>query len=175
MNGLLKLIDDVGGDYLFMSRKEAYHRLHNPPDRRWEDYFPYSVESATDKLIRKGLVEVRETQAGRTVILTENGRKQVLIFDLENLKPKKLNWDGRWRMIFFDVMEVQRKKRDQLRKYLKQLGLLQMQESVWISPYDIRDEVKYLREILEIGDEVKWAVISDIENAEDLKKWFGIK
>jgi Phenylacetic acid-responsive transcriptional repressor len=78
-------------------------------------------------------------------------------------------------MIFFDIEELQRRKRDELRRYLKQLGLKQMQESVWISPWEVRDEVKYLREILGIADEVKWGILSEIENDEDLKKWFELK
>ena len=78
-------------------------------------------------------------------------------------------------MIFFDIEELQRRKRDELRKYLKQLGLMQMQESVWISPWEVRDEIKYLREILDVADGVKWGLLSEIENSEELKEWFKLK
>lgn len=75
----------------------------------------------TDQLLRKGYVKKIQTQEGVVIEITDNGHKEVLKYSLASLAPVKSKWDGRWRLVFFDVAEFDRKKRDQFRKYLKQL------------------------------------------------------
>ncbi len=175
--GFLRLLGDVGSDFMPLTKRETMRKFFQEDYKikSWDDYFPFSIESVSKKLVRKGWVEIRETDKGKQVIITEKGKKQALVYDLEKLKVKSGSWDGQWRMIFFDIEELQRRKRDELRKYLKQLGLMQMQESVWISPWEVRDEIKYLREILDVADGVKWGLLSEIENSEELKEWFKLK
>lgn len=84
-------------------------------------------------------------------------------------------WDGIWRLVFFDIAEIERTKRDKLRRYLSQLGMEKMQESVFVSPYDIFERVEYLREILEIPNGVKLAKLSWIENQDELKLIFDLQ
>jgi phenylacetic acid degradation operon negative regulatory protein len=43
-------------------------------------------------------------------------------------------WDGRWRLILFDVPEARRSKRNKLRGYLRDRGFGYLQNSVWITP-----------------------------------------
>ena len=73
----------------------------------------------------------------------------------------------------FDISEIDKNKRDRLRVYLKKLGLKQMQESVWVGPYDVGDEVRYLREVLEVPHGVKLGLLKEVENERELKEWFG--
>ena len=49
-----------------------------------------------------------------------------------------------------------------------------MQESVFVSPYDIFDQVSYLREVLDIPHGVKFAKLSWIENQDELQQIFAI-
>ena len=56
---------------------------------------------------------------------------------------------------------------------MKKLGLKQMQESVWVGPYDVGDEVRYLREVLEVPHGVKLGLLKEVENERELKEWFG--
>ena len=126
------------------------------------------------RLARNGWVEKKETPEGTKVIITDKGKKQVLLFQLEELRPKKEKWDGKWRIVFFDVEEEKRKKRDDLRRYLKKLGLWQMQKSVWVCPYDCEKEIKYLREVLGVPHEVKLGLLERLENERELKEIFGL-
>ena len=58
----------------------------------------------------------------------------------------KKEWDGLWRLIIFDIKEIERKTRDRLRDKLKKLGFAMWQESVYISPHPLVDEVnEYLK------------------------------
>ena len=58
----------------------------------------------------------------------------------------KKEWDGLWRLVIFDIKEVDRKIRDQLRTKLRKLGFAMWQESIYISPHPLVDEVnEYLK------------------------------
>lgn len=176
--GVLEFLDDEMELWFPMDRKSVYQRFMagkvGKSSKRLEDYFPSIVLRAAAKLERKGLVEKIETEDGLMVRITDKGRREILKFRLGEMKVKKGRWDGMWRLVFFDIAETSRRKRGELRKYLRQLGLKQMQESVWVTPWEIRDEIKYLREVLDIPHAVKWGLLSEIENAEDLKEWFEI-
>ena len=175
-SGLLRLISDLGDELWHDTKAEAYRKAYGPKKVfSLDDYFPSVVEKVTGSLMRKGYVEKVEAPEGIVIKLTDKGRQKLLFFNLGEIQSKEsVKWDGKWRMVFFDVAETDRDKRDSLRGYLKKLGLKQMQESVWISPYDIGNEVRYLRELLEIPHSVKLGVLDEIENAEVLRKWFKL-
>lgn len=176
MGGLLKLIGDVGELVLPLDKMAPYRWFHaGSPIKGLDEYFPSVVERAGERLLRQGYVEKRETAAGIVVRITERGRRKMLLFKLEEMKPKRDKWDKLWRVVFFDISEIDKSKRDMLRRYLKKLGLKQMQESVWVSPYKVEDEVKYLREVLEIPHCVKLGILKEIENEKELKEWFGLR
>jgi len=176
VKGLLKLLADTGE--LFIppgSRLEAWQRMHGGVKMLdWEDYFPSVAKQVANRLERRGLVEKIETSEGMVVKITEKGKKEILKFKLEELRPKSVQWDRLWRLVFFDIAEIDRNKRDQLRKYLKQIGMQQMQESVFVCPYDISLEIKYLREVLSVPHGVKLGVLQWIENEEELKEIFNL-
>lgn len=170
---VLKYIAD-NLEILFPQTKKNLIRLKysNIPD--WEDYLPASVYLAADRLERRGLVEKLATRDGIVVKITDKGKIQTLKYDLLKLTPPKAKWDGQWRLVFFDIAEIDRKKRDQLRIYLRNLGMEQMQESVFVSPYDVFDQVSYLREVLDVPHGIKLAKLSWIENQDELKQIFEI-
>jgi len=173
--GLLRLLGDSGGELFHLTKREARAiMMGQTPYHSLDEYFPSVVERAVGTLTRNGWVEKQETQDGIVIKLTEKGKAKILRFKLKELLPKSGPWDGKWHMVFFDIEELKRKKRDLLRFYLKQLGLKQMQQSVWITPYNVSDEVKYLREIFDVPHSVKLGTLTEIENEEELKVWFEL-
>lgn len=48
----------------------------------------------------------------------------------------KNNWDKKIRIVIFDIQELNRVKRNQFRRILKQLGFVMLQKSVWLTPFD---------------------------------------
>ena len=156
------------------SRLEIWKRMHGTVRLEIEDYFPSVVKQVANRLERRGLVKKMETKDGLVFEITDRGKKEVLRYRLGEMKQKRGKWDGLWRLVFFDIPEKNKGKRDNLRKFLKTLGMEQMQESVFVSPYDISGEVKYLREILEIPHGVKLGVLQKIEDEEELKEIFSL-
>jgi phenylacetic acid degradation operon negative regulatory protein len=50
------------------------------------------------------------------------------------------NWDGRWRLVLFDVPRTYNTTRDKLRRYLQRRGFGYLQNSVWITPDPVDEE-----------------------------------
>lgn len=80
--------------------------------------------------------------------------------------------DGKWKMIIFDIPERKREIRDYLRTKLKQLGFKKWQNSIWITPYTLSDEL--LKELRELSQKllIRLIVIESINNESGLKELF---
>jgi phenylacetic acid degradation operon negative regulatory protein len=53
-------------------------------------------------------------------------------------------WDGRWRIVLFDVPTAQNTQRARLRRYLRDKGFGYLQNSVWITPDSLEEERRIL-------------------------------
>lgn len=91
------------------------------------------------------------------------------------LAEKQTRWDKKWHIVIFDVQESKRGSRDALRRQLMRLGLLQIQRSVWVSPYDCSDLVDLYKSASNLSGEVIYAVVDKIEEDEKLRKYFGLE
>jgi phenylacetic acid degradation operon negative regulatory protein len=109
------------------------------PDRR-------AYYNATQRLRKKGLL-ASGSVGGRTpeLRLTNEGCEgMAACFRPENSWNRK--WKGIWYMFVYDIPEKDRQYRDVLRQFLKRLRLGCLQQSVWVTPNDIRPEFDDLRE-----------------------------
>lgn len=83
--------------------------------------------------------------------LTSVGKTQfVRKFPLLAMERKR--WDGFFMVVIFDIPEKERKRRDSLRDKLIQLGFGMLQESVWISPYHLEEDVREFLILNSFGD-----------------------
>src|SRR3990167_8259129 len=89
------IVDNLEVIFPLTKRNFIRHKYADLPD--WEDYLPSTVYLAADKLERRGLVEKISTPSGIVITITEKGKKQILIYDLLELSPPKVKWDGQWR------------------------------------------------------------------------------
>ncbi|MBI3384940.1 hypothetical protein HY030_01970 [Candidatus Gottesmanbacteria bacterium] len=142
-------------------------------EKEREEYYPYSVSNAATKLWRKGLVEVKETNQGYAVKLTVKGQEKILQFELNSLEIKipKI-WDGKWRMVFFDIPERLKKQRNFICKKLKEMNFYSMQESVFIHPFPCENEIEFIREVIGVPHDVKIGTLEKVENDEELRRIF---
>lgn len=62
------------------------------------------------------------------------------------------HWDGKWFLVFLEIPETIRKKRDAFRKGLLEMGFGMLYKSVYVYPWDIIDKVISLVDSLEIED-----------------------
>lgn len=81
-----------------------------------------------ERSVREGEVFLR---------LTEKGKLRALLGLLYVEVHRKEKWDGKWRLLIFDIPELNRKQRELLRRCVRSIGFLKLQESVYIYPYEI--------------------------------------
>lgn len=126
-------------------------------------------------LKKKGLIK---KTAGATFRLSKTGEKEAFFAHLDAqtvlYKPKKRKWDGRWRMIIFDVPEKKRKYRDYLRQMLKTLGFKELQKSTWVTPYPIPGFLKELLWEEQMKHFTRFITIKEIDYDKDLRKIFKL-
>lgn len=139
-----------------------------------QEFYSSTVLRTARKLYRKGLVKVSETKDGYKVEITNKGRTEILKFDLNTLEIEKPDhWDGKWRIVFFDISEKQKKERDFLCQKLKAMNFYLIQKSVFIHPFPCEKEIKFLREVLGIPHQVKMGILEKADNENDLKRIFS--
>ena len=116
-----------------------------------------SLAKALKRLREGGFVDFIEEDEV-VLKLTDKGRKRAVIADLQNTEGA---WDGKWRVVVFDVPETRRLARDLLRRNLKVWGFTQWQKSVWVTK---KNCTKSLRQyVANIGIE-DWVMIIESGN-----------
>jgi phenylacetic acid degradation operon negative regulatory protein len=95
-------------------------------------------------LEKKRFIERKSAYQTRAYRLTAQGR----LHALGGRDPKvqwSRPWDGRWRLVLFDLPTTQNVERNRLRRYLRDRGFGYLQNSVWITPDPLVEEARTLR------------------------------
>lgn len=124
----------------------------NPISRKNSIRFNQRITQALLRLERRGLIHITGEKGKRKIHLTTQGEK--LINDLYTgayVIPFPALWDGKWRLVMFDVPEKRKKVRDTLRFLLRSAGFILFQDSVWLQPYPCDELVTLLRSHLGSG------------------------
>lgn len=141
----------------------------------WKQFNPRYLRRTVNRLKQQKLVRVEERDGQQIVVLTQNGKRRILKYSLDELtieKPK--TWDGRWRLVIYDVPKNKKYLRDVFRGTLKNLGFYPLQESVWLYPYPCEPQVTFLREYYDVGSEVVYVVATTLEDDSHYKTFFGL-
>jgi len=101
------------------------------------------VRKAIYRLKGSGYILAARNQSGKTIITLTEKALAYARGRLTSRAPRQ-HWDGWWRLVMFDVPEDARDLRDHLRYALHTLGFRMLQESVWIHPHDVFDELEKL-------------------------------
>jgi len=141
--------------------------------QKWKQFNQARLKQVLRRLKEQKVVEVISSEQGDIIKITEKGKRKVLNFNLENIQLEK-KWDGKWRLIIYDVAKERKKERDFLREILKRLNCFQLQKSVYLTPYQCEDEIEYIRQLFGIGDEVKILKVASLENEKPYREYFGI-
>lgn len=141
--------------------------------KEWKRIDREKVNKQIKELYRSKLVDLKQHPDGAfTMILTDKGKLKVLRHHFAHMSVQKQKWDGKWRIVVFDVPEKVRKARDALRWKLKDLGFCELQKSVFVFPYECKDEVEFIVEFFGLRRFVRYGVLETIDNDLHLRKIF---
>lgn len=136
----------------------------------------YRAKTAAGRLVAKKYVVWVERDDGKKYLrLTPEGRRALAFEQAKvTLKNQKKKWDGRWRMVVFDIPERRRAVRFRLRKVMGEIGFVRLQDSVWVYPHDCEDFIAMLKAELKIGKDVLYAIADTIEHDRDVRRHFSL-
>ena len=130
-----------------------------------------SIIAARERLIGNGLLHWR----GRFLELTRKGKKKLREWERCCYKlPQPKVWDGRWRILIFDIPEKRKWLRNRLRDTLRAVGFKMLQRSVWVYPFDCEDFITLLKTDFKIGRDVLYLIVEGLENDAHLRDHFCV-
>ncbi len=168
----------LAGISLGLTKRPDYQwKIIKETSKEWEKINKERLKEIIKEFYQEKLVEYREKpDESIEIVLTEKGKIKALegkIDELEVKTPK--TWDKLWRVVIFDIPEKKKKARDALRRKLKELGFLEFQKSVFIFPYECKDEIEFIVEVFEIRKYVRYLIVKEITNEEELLLKFKLK
>jgi len=120
---------------------------------------------ARRRLIDQGLLK----QTDGRLRLTPKGTVAATVLESQYSVRRPKRWDGRWRVLAFDVPEYRKGVRDKIRRTLMHI------DSVWAYPYDCEDFIVLLKADFKIGKDVLYMIVDELEGDGRLRKEFGFK
>lgn len=145
--------------------------------KNWDKIDRRRIHEAIQRLNHKRFIELVEKNNSLYIKITTNGKQLIKNFDYDNLKlPQSKIWDKKWQLVIFDIPDKKRKERQAFSKKIKDLGFYPLQESVFVYPYNCRDEIDFICELLSISRYVNYCVVETLDKREgDLREIFNLK
>ncbi len=143
--------------------------------------FPEMADAVVDrrmnKLIydmkRRGWIREELVETKKICKLTEKGELEALLRKAQLHGPSG-RWDGKWRIVVFDIPEGARRIRDRLRKLLKQFGFFALQASVYAYPYPLNTEAILVLNKSGLRRYIRIAKVEAFDDDRDLRRHFKL-
>ncbi|OGG72563.1 CRISPR-associated endonuclease Cas2 [Candidatus Kaiserbacteria bacterium RIFCSPLOWO2_01_FULL_53_17] len=138
------------------------------------------LQAAFQYLTRKRYVR-RRTQGKKVVFeLTKRGHAHIIHhLDRRSLAApieRPATWDGRWRLILFDIPAEERTKRNAFRSFIRQIGAIMLQKSVWVYPFDCSERIDLLRRVFDLSHtELRLVIATSIGADASVRTHFDLK
>ncbi len=170
---LLLLLGGLALGYSYTPQRQL--RILKGISQEWKRIDEKKLQQEIRMLYRNKWVEKKENSDGSyTISLTDRGKLRALTYHFQEMRIERKNWDGKWRIVVFDIPEKLRKGRDALRDKLKILGFYELQKSVFVLPFECKNEIEFVIEFFNLRKYVRFGVLESIDNELHLKKIFKL-
>ena len=135
------------------------------------------IRLSLEKMEKKEILEVVEKDNRVFIKIKDKENLTIMKYSIKallNFKKKEKKWSGKWFMVFFDVPEIQRNKRDYLRYFLQKIGFYRYQQSVYIFPYECEKEIALIKKIIEGAKYMMYIIAEKIEDEDRIKEFFKL-
>ena len=160
---------------LSYSGKRQWWILKQIP-KEWRKINRQALERAINSLYKSHLLKEHYGRYGQiTLVLSENGKQRALSFNIDKMiikTPKQ--WDKKWRIVMFDIPERLKRLRNSLRWHFREIGLIELQKSVFVHPYPCDDEIEFIVEFYNSRRYVRFVVAERIDSELHLRKKFDL-
>ena len=153
-------------------RKQIYKQKS---DDSWKRYNSSYLRRTIENLGRQRCIKIVDESDSCAVSLTERGKHGVLKYALDELElDTSKPWDGKWRIVIYDIPDTLRHVRNELGSILKRMNFLRIQKSVYLTPFACEQEVEFIR--LHFGQEKNITLLTagSLEHGHVYQEYFGI-
>lgn len=112
-----------------------------------------NVRTVLSRMAAKGWLTPERAGRRSYYGLTERGRR-LLEEGAARIHgpPRREDWDGEWTLLAYSIPEDRRALRDRLRAQLSWLGFGSLGNGLWLTPHDVRAQVRAVATDLEVSD-----------------------
>ena len=129
-----------------------------------------TIKRSKERLIKSGLLKYEDG----FICVTKKGETRLAFMEMKDMPNNPKKWDGRWRMLIFDIPEKVKFLREKIRLTLSDIGFVKLQDSVWIYPYSCEDLINLLKADFRVGKDLLYLIVDSIENDKSFRKLFGL-
>jgi CRISPR-associated endonuclease Cas2 len=83
-------------------------------------------------------------------------------------------WDRKWRVVMFDIPMYKSRNRIPFREKIQDLGFAMYQKSVFVYPYECREEVLTVAEHYEVREYIRYLIVEEMSNMREFVKKFDL-
>lgn len=172
VRNILLTFVDLGVIFLRSAKGGSFYRKPVSDYWQWREKDRINFSKNLYYLKKNKLIKTFIQGKKEYIELTRRGRKRAACYFLRKTKIMRHgNWDGKWRVVIFDISEEKKYKRELIRTWLKNIGLIGIQRSVYVYPFDFKKELNLMVGLLVVAD-VKYMICDIIEGEEELINYF---
>ncbi len=148
---------------------------HHSDDPSWKRFNLGLLKRTLARLEQAKLVEISKEGDAEIITLTQNGKRRVLKFALDEITLEKpAHWDETWCLVSYDIPRHLDHLRAYFREYLRAWRFYPLHESMYLHAYPCTKELVFLREYLGIGKYVRIFRVAAIENDQIFRDFFDV-
>lgn len=132
------------------------------------------IKNSLARLQKQNLIKGKDDLDGYFV-LTTKGKAKAMRYKIEETKiQRQKKWDGKWRLVMFDVPEEKKRARQAINYALKKIGCVHYQKSVFLTPFPCEKEINFIGETFDVRAYIRIVVAESIEEGDRFEKKFEV-
>lgn len=151
----------------------------------FEKKYPFTVSRSDARFscedFSQKLYYLRQKKFIRTIVkdnekfyeITKKGREVIAWDNIDQVSKRQTGkWDGYLRIVMFDVPVDKKATREIIRRKLQNIGFIQEQKSVFIYPFECKEEIDAISYFCSAKTFMKYLVVKIIEGQEEVMQKF---
>lgn len=133
------------------------------------------LHETASRLKQRGWITFEIRNGRKQMRVTESGMREMARIRLGTYAiSQPRTWDGKWRIVMFDINERRRVDRAKIRHILSDLGLYRLQDSVWVHPFDCEEVIALIKTEFRLGENLLYVIADAIDYDRRLRDHFDL-
>lgn len=136
------------------------------------------IKQALKQLEAKKVISRRIVKGRERYVVTKYGKDRIDKYLMADLNiPREQQWDGRWRILMFDIPEKNKggRIRRDVSAQIKIIGMHQLQNSVFISPWPCYEQLNLIANYFKVKKYFVYIEADIYEGTDNLLKKFELQ